>query len=626
MISEDGGEAVLKVTGSRGISLNVSAEAAEATAMYSANGASNNINTANGDISITAASASTAYAMNSEDGLNAVSAGAKGNITVRAEGQAAAMGLMVGESGVNRISATGGNILVEAVSAGSAMGAASFGGLNELGAKASGLVTLRAEGGRDAVAAAAYVANAQNTLSAVNGGIVVEAASSGGSAKGLLANGGTNSATATGIGTISVTAEGYGKATALDATSGGVNALQSKSGDISVAAEVAAADGKAYGMFASGGGQNTVTTGTGAISVTIVAQAGALENSWAMFARDGGSNIITANSTAAKMSRIDIDGGMFADKGGLNSITTGAGADVVTVTGGMLAANADEAAGVGRNVISTGKGSDVVNISGGVGTQGAGAYAGQNLVNTGAGDDVIRLAVTGAIGVGSLIIQAGAGHDILTLVADSAAAFREFYQDWLTDLFANVKDNSIEEITVEGVDASELGWLARLCADNGVELAGYTESGIDVLTAALAGTAALPDAPGEDNDAMITDGDDLFAAHNLARMADSGLAPEAAEQEVLVFAAPEALTSELMPADDQGLFAVPADLLGDMQAEETLDALLASVQSPDSVPAGEIAGQSELETALAATADILLPVADGGHDDMVQLVQGAFIA
>jgi len=94
-------------------------------------------------------------------------------------------------------------------------------------------------------------------------------------------------------------------------------------------------------------------------------------------------------------------GGLVLTSGGLESITTGEGADSVTVSLATVKDNANTAADETKNTVaSTGDGADkvVVNTSG----------TGTTTVETGAGNDTVKLV---ALGSGNNLIELGAGDD-----------------------------------------------------------------------------------------------------------------------------------------------------------------------------------------------------------------------
>lgn len=281
------------------------------------------------------------------------------------------------------------------------------------------------------------------------------------------------------------------------------------------------------------------------------------------------------------------------------------------------------------NLISTGKGADTVTVTGNIGSQGSGAHSGQNIIDTGAGDDTISLAVSSAIGVGSLVIKAGAGHDVLTLIADSAEAFNEYYRDWLTDLFANVK-HDLEEVVVDGgADLGDLGWLTDLCSryELALNVSDETEDLLDSMSFAAA--LSLHGLLGEESSGETTgSSQDLFAAKSLAGLADNGLTPEDTHQEPLLFQAPQALPRALvLTEDDASIFNAPKDLLGDMNETESLDSLFAQSRAQDlPAPQGaEQTAQAEAEAVMAAVTDINLQDTNN-TEEMLQLIQGAFIS
>jgi Ca2+-binding RTX toxin-like protein len=210
-------------------------------------------------------------------------------------------------------------------------------------------------------------------------------------------------------------------------------------------------------IIASSG--NTITTGSGADTITVTSGDNTIH-------AGNGANTITATS-------------------GNNTITTGSGADTITVTSGDNTIEAGDGANTitatsGLNTITTGSGADTITTGGLAGSGNTiDAGDGANTITTGDGSDM----VTGGNGVDTIttgggddIINAGGGDDIMTGGAGSDDFIFE-------DGFGN---DSI--IDFEAFDGAEVIILSNVTG-----ITDYSDLTANHLTANASGDAVIFD-------------------------------------------------------------------------------------------------------------------------------------
>lgn len=209
--------------------------------------------------------------------------------------------------------------------------------------------------------------------------------------------------------------------------------------NVNVSAGFGSADSYRVGMEAQfAGGYNviqahgsSVDTANGqfsfgsqhAITVVITAEAGSADDAIAMMASDGAVNYIVGSDLA---DNISITGSVKAYMGGENTISTGDGADTITLHG--------------------------------------------------------------HVDSGALNIYAGEGYDTLVLVAESLDQFNDYYQDWLLDI-NDAGGMSIEAVNIQINDGSmkltDLSWLTDsvngVFANSGADIVVSAGEGFDSL-------------------------------------------------------------------------------------------------------------------------------------------------
>lgn len=249
----------------------------------------------------------------------------------------------------------------------------------------------------------------------------------------------------------------------------------------------------AYGMHADNNATNTITANV--VNITAATDnynayskglnsfgmyAGNSQNTGSYADKPGATNLIQAASDAITVTITAKNGptadgfAMYAAQNGINVIRGGNGADNITLNGGI------HAAGDGQNIISTGvgdgtadTGNDIIVINGNISAAGDG----QNVINTYGGSDTITL--NGKVGAEALIIDMGDGTDKLILKADSFAEFKDYYDDWLTNLDSDTF-KGIEMVTPDVTDPNEYQDVYDYLTDI---FASYPNIDIDVVYA-----------------------------------------------------------------------------------------------------------------------------------------------